>query len=92
MKSSAGADTLSTLSHIEEQDQDQEDGVPDSFISKSNSPAFITVQDEKGNLEQIPVRYLHSSRQTVIDRIFRLSWMIMRKENRTIHISISVLG
>ena len=56
MKSCAGADTLSSV-NIEDQDQDQEDGVPDSFISKSNSPAFITVQDEKGNLEQIPVRY-----------------------------------
>ena len=57
MKSCAGADTLSSV-NIEDQDQDQEDGVPDSFISKSNSPAFITVQDEKGNLEQIPVRKL----------------------------------
>ena len=56
MKSCAGADTLSTV-NIEEQDQDQEEEVPDSFISKSDSPAFITVQDEKGNLEQIPVRY-----------------------------------
>ena len=90
MKSCAGADTLSSV-NIEEQDQDQEDGVPDSFISKSNSPAFITVQDEKGNLEQIPVRYLLKL-QTIIDPIFRLSWTIMRKENRTIHISISVLG
>ena len=56
MKSCAGADTLSTV-NIEEQDQDHEEEVPDSFISKSDSPAFITVQDEKGNLEQIPVRY-----------------------------------
>ena len=71
MKSCAGADTLSSV-NIEDQDQDPEDqGVPDTFISKSNSPAFITVQDEKGNLEQIPVRYLLKL-QTIIDRIFRL--------------------
>ena len=70
MKSCAGADTLSSV-NIEEQEQEQEDGVPDSFISKSNSPAFITVQDEKGNLEQIPVRYLLKVK-TIICLMFRL--------------------
>ena len=68
MKSCAGADTLSTV-NIE--DQDHEEEVPDSFISKSDSPAFITVQDEKGNLEQIPVRYLLKEKN-IIYRIFRL--------------------
>lgn len=34
---------------------DRDEGVQDNF--SRNSPAFITVQDEKGNLEQIPVRY-----------------------------------
>lgn len=39
---------------------EQEDGTPHtphSFNSRGDSPAFITVQDDKGNLEQIPVRY-----------------------------------
>ena len=69
MKSCAGADTLSSV-NIEEQEPEQEDGVPESFISKSNSPAFITVQDEKGNLEQIPVRYLLKVK-TIICLMFR---------------------
>ena len=50
MKSCPGQD-LEDQQEVGERDE----GVPDNF--SRNSPAFITVQDERGNLEQIPVSY-----------------------------------